>query len=94
MNGLPSDFASNAGLAAIASLLDEEGEACCKLTGKDSESSPKQKVSFKSGGGKIKSTGRTTRCSRSPYAKKNDGEASEKKSSIGEAQLFLQMWKL
>eukprot|EP00569_Conticribra_weissflogii_P010540 CAMPEP_0171378810 /NCGR_PEP_ID=MMETSP0879-20121228/24942_1 /TAXON_ID=67004 /ORGANISM="Thalassiosira weissflogii, Strain CCMP1336" /LENGTH=107 /DNA_ID=CAMNT_0011889367 /DNA_START=200 /DNA_END=520 /DNA_ORIENTATION=- len=92
MDGLPSDFASNSGLAAIAALLDEESEDYGNDIGEDSESSPKQNVSFKSGGGKIKSKGKATQCRRSPYAKKNEGKTSEKKSSMGEAQIFLQMW--
>ena len=81
MEGLPSNFTTNSGLAAIASLLDEE-------TAKPEKDIPTPK----SGGGKIRS--KSNRLSRrmSPFSvetKKKEKEVT----STAEAQLFIKMWK-
>eukprot|EP00584_Thalassiosira_punctigera_P023031 CAMPEP_0172553776 /NCGR_PEP_ID=MMETSP1067-20121228/51663_1 /TAXON_ID=265564 ORGANISM="Thalassiosira punctigera, Strain Tpunct2005C2" /NCGR_SAMPLE_ID=MMETSP1067 /ASSEMBLY_ACC=CAM_ASM_000444 /LENGTH=146 /DNA_ID=CAMNT_0013342007 /DNA_START=99 /DNA_END=539 /DNA_ORIENTATION=+ len=91
MEGLPSDFASNAGLAAIASLLDDDGEE------KKGEITKKKHlestIHLKSGGGKVKKTSKLN--NPSPYNKrKNKDEKKNRKASLGEAQLFLNMWKI
>ena len=88
MEGLPSDFSTNAGLAAIASLLDEDPvEVVTKKI--DHEAPP-----IKSGGGKLRRTPmRSRRKEGRPY-KARGNEGATKKASVGEAHLFLKMWKL
>lgn len=93
MEGLPSDFQHNSALAAIASLIGDN------VSDEDVEDKKKSSqlitVDLKSGGGKAK---RTTykRNNRSPYSKEkgtmNNGR--EKSTTLGEAQLFLNMWKI
>ena len=81
MTSLPTDFESNSGLAAIASLNNiHEGSSIEK---------PKKQIStmrmatVKSGGGKAVKERSTNR--RSPY---------KKETTVNEAQLFLQLWKV
>ena len=111
MEGLPSNFATNPGLAAIASLLNEsdnEDYDTKKRKGdkKEDDSSTNNAISkvleLKPGGGKVQRTRLKGRSSRSsPYNKDKDGNNNKKKTkqdkkgaSLGEAQLFLNMWKL
>ena len=93
MDGLPSDFAANTGLAAIASLLEEEDGDDSK--GGDipqKKESYQSKVACKQGGGKAtKKTG--ARKHHSPYSKQSP-KGEKKKATMGEAQLFLNMWKI
>jgi hypothetical protein len=92
MDGLPSEFAQNSALAAIASLIDDDvGVEDFKDEKKGSQSST---VDFKSGGGKVNKTGK--RNNHSPYSKeKGKRRNGEKKATtLGEAQLFLSMWKI
>jgi len=87
MDGLPKDFASNPALAAIANLLEEEP--------KDEEKSKKSKcqtVSLESGGGKACNRNRSL--SRSIHRKKPYDIPKKPKATLGEAQLFLKMWKM
>mmetsp|Transcript_27828 Transcript_27828/g.47306 ORF Transcript_27828/g.47306 Transcript_27828/m.47306 type:complete len:140 (-) Transcript_27828:179-598(-) len=89
MDGLPSDFAANPGLAAIAALLDEDEG------GKDSKKdSPESMIEFKSGGGKVKKKSKSK--NHSPYNKQQNkmSDKDQKKASLGEAQLFMNMWKI
>jgi hypothetical protein len=81
LNSLPTNFASNSGLAAIASLFNDEsdGENNERKEGRTSE------VHLKSGGGKATKQ-RTLNRRHSPYKKKE--------TSVSEAQLFLSMWKM
>ena len=98
MDGLPSNFAQNSSLAAIASLLNDddqkEGKECNKKTVSQSNSS----VHLQSGGGKVKKTTGNKHNNHNPYSKdKNstdNGGKDKKKASLGEAQLFMNMWKL
>ena len=92
MEGLPTDFATNPQLAAIASLLEEEQE-------EEEEVKPSRKVEpaietvpiGKPGGGKIRSSTRHQRRQKqTPY----QTPKRKPKASMGEAQLFLKMWKL
>ena len=82
MDGLPSDFANNSALSALASLLQEEEEVKVK---------PPQveRAIEKSRGGKVRfAKGRhARRKSSQPYSTKP-------KASMGEAQLYLSMWKI
>ena len=87
MNSLPSNFASNSGLAAIASLLNEEND--CSKDNNDEAPIRTSEVTVKSGGGKA-SKRRTGSSRHSPYKNKSSG----KETSVGEAQLFLSMWKM
>ncbi|KAL3822491.1 hypothetical protein ACHAXA_002509 [Cyclostephanos tholiformis] len=92
MEGLPSDFQQNIALAAIASLIGDNVS--------DEEFKDKKKGSHlitsdvKSGGGKAKKM--CKRIIHSPYSKENGAENNGKKESttLGEAQLFLNMWKI
>jgi len=86
MDGLPSDFASNPQLAAIASLMDdgdykEECEA-------DIKTMPKE------GGGKVRRQHRKHSKKSNPYIKPEKKKNKNRQTSLGEAQLFLNMWKL
>ena len=101
MDGLPSNFAQNSSLAAIASLLnvddeeeeEEEGKECNKKTVPQSNT-----IQLQSGGGKVKKTTGNKRHNHNPYSKdKNstdNGGKDKRKASLGEAQLFMNMWKL
>lgn len=90
MDSLPSNFASNPGLAAIASLLNDElddAENVKEATIRTSE------TKVKSGGGKA--TKRRIGMNRhSPYRSPNAKNNEKKETTLGEAQLFLSMWKI
>jgi hypothetical protein len=86
MEGLPSDFATNPSLAALASLLEEDDD-----TTKPVSSSKVAMIQQPSaGGGKVRA--RKSRMGRKsdPYPK----SVQQKKTSMGEAELFLKMWKI
>lgn len=86
MDSLPSNFSENPQLAAIASLLDEETEE---------EIIPCKEEEPKPGGGKIGARSTTRRRARrqrsAPYTVPKGKSGAAK---IGEAQLFLSMWKI
>mmetsp|Transcript_6187 Transcript_6187/g.12898 ORF Transcript_6187/g.12898 Transcript_6187/m.12898 type:complete len:251 (-) Transcript_6187:108-860(-) len=120
MSGLPSDFASNPGLAAIASLLgetvedeEEDGNDGCKKSRKCDKSikdtgGRAASVEPRAGGGKVGgassrrnggSRGSTRKPSSSksghqPYPTTADRKEKKQKAAVGEAQLFLNMWKI
>ena len=119
MSGLPSDFASNPGLAAIASLLGETVEEeeddndggkksrKCDKTTKDTGSRTAASVEPRAGGGKVggaasRRNGGSTGSRRKPSSSKSghqpyptaDRKERKQKAAVGEAQLFLNMWKL
>ena len=98
MDGLPSNFAQNSSLAAIASLLNDDGEEEGKECNKKTVSQSNSSVHLQSGGGKVKKTTGNKRNNHNPYSKdKNstdNGGKDKKKASLGEAQLFMNMWKL
>ncbi|KAL3777194.1 hypothetical protein ACHAWO_013075 [Cyclotella atomus] len=90
MDSLPRNFESNAGLSAIASLLNED-------SGNDNTESEKSsrtsEIKVITGGGKA--TKRRTGMGRhSPYKSPNGKSDAKKGTTIGEAQLFLSMWKM
>ena len=119
-DGLPSNFSENAGLAAIASLLNDEDcdydkEKECNTEEKQQSQSQSSSATTETsiqllksggGGGKVKKKSREKSGSNkySPYNKDNKNKANEGKkndkkkqktsTSLGEAQLFLNMWKL
>ena len=90
MDGLPDDFASNSGLAAIASLLDDEGHKEERVDFSKDDGSCRSLTHFSSGGGKLKKK-LSKQKKHSPYNKRKKGT---EKISLGEAQLFLNMWKI
>jgi hypothetical protein len=92
MEGLPTDFASNPQLAAIANLLEDnedEDDSNRKII---KQQAPHQ--AGKAGGGKIRSKSRYQRQT-SPYPKPPQSNNKPKhQATMGEAQLFLNLWKL
>ena len=92
-----TNFANNTGLAALASLLNDDVaevvEGSEKKSNNEKKSQSQTKVQLKSGGGKVKTTGK--RNNHTPYSKeKNKDDDKKKSASLGEAQLFLNMWKI
>jgi Zn finger protein HypA/HybF involved in hydrogenase expression len=99
MEGLPTDFASNPQLAAIASLLEEDDDNDDDKEGKQHESrdtnTRKQpSVVGTVGGGKARRTRRRNQSTPYPATATATATNSKKKASLGEAQLFLNMWKI
>ena len=124
MSGLPSDFASNPSLAAIASLLGDEeydsdvdvskvrkglrqgGQDNHTASGGGKGAAAAAAAKPRAGGGKVGGAGAARRNNKSgskkksgshhrpyPTSDKKKGETKQK-ASVGEAQLFLNMWKL
>lgn len=95
-DGLPSNFASNNALAAIAALLNDDDSNSGAEDGKKAKGeSMTSKVTPIKGGGKIsRRTANKSRGShrKNPYNKPE--KESKAKATIGEAQLFLKMWKI
>lgn len=91
MQGLPKDFTKNTGLAALASLLEEEEEE--EVTTDKKNKAPKMSLPAPtSRGGKVSRAKSRKQRQNAPYQvspKKNKQAAS-----LGEAQLFMKMWKL
>ena len=131
MSGLPSDFASNPSLAAIASLLGdeeydsdvdirkvrkkglraEEGESKTASGGGAAaagKATAAATANPRVGGGKIGGAGSARRNNNKSGSRKKSGAhhrpypttegkkegEGKQKASVGEAQLFLNMWKL
>jgi hypothetical protein len=104
MEGLPTDFASNPQLAAIASLLEEDDDDDNDDDHDDDEKEGKQHESRDInnqkqpsmvgtvGGGKARRTRRRNQST--PYPATATATKTKKKASLGEAQLFLNMWKI
>jgi hypothetical protein len=89
MDSLPSNFASNAGLAAIASLLNEVSDN----DNTEREKPRTSEIKVTAGGGKT--TKRRTGMGRhSPYKSPNGKSDAKKQTTVGEAQLFLSMWRM
>ena len=88
MEGLPKDFASNPQLAAIASLLNDSDHE--EEPPKKSILLQPQQVVGKRGGGKIRVRKHQPQAT-TPYQLP---KRKPKTSAIGEAHLFLSMWKL
>lgn len=96
MDGLPHDFARNPHLAAIASLLESDNESSSEAHPKEEEErTNRPKITPNGGGGKVKPPkGRKERKALiGPYSTKNQ-DKSNKGATMGEAQLFLKMWRL
>jgi hypothetical protein len=86
MDGLPSDFATNPSLAALASLLDDNADESCPKTKESQTPTPR------AGGGKVQRKPNRSKCNDGPYKRDNDRQKGD--ANIGEANLFLKMWKL
>ena len=90
MDSLPMGFDKNPALAAIASFLEEDENATT-----ESQSPKPSRAQVVSGGGKTKrKVGRHSKSARNPYTKPKKVTERLGGTSIGEAQLFLNMWKL
>jgi hypothetical protein len=89
MEGLPTDFSSNPALAALASLLDSDEE-------KERKKEERKIASkAKAGGGKVVSVKTRSYRAEAPYNARDGSEKQkDKEASVGEAQLFLGMWKI
>lgn len=105
MTDLPDNFSDHSGLAALASLLEEKKTDESEKNNFSRKASQKNtdRISFhnapksKAGGGKaIKSARKITQYE--PYSTdKKQGtkhRLSKKSTTVGEAQLFLKMWKI
>ena len=100
MDGLPSDFADNHQLAALASLMesdrddkDDDGEANEKTSNNDTTDTTLKLPPTKRGGGKLQRPKGRRQRQATPYSL-GKKEKPKPSSSMGEAQLFLKMWKL
>ena len=91
MNGLPSDFSTNPSLAALASLLDSDDDDDATLYKKKTSNQIRTVAKPKAGGGKVLTKKTRSGRAANPYPVE---KRPEKKPSLGEAQLFLQMWKI
>lgn len=120
--GLPSDFASNTKLAAIASLLNDDNSDNVNSENEDEMNlledtngmlqpnkilqsrnrdninscrSTKDAPMTVAGGGKARQNKRRQRKAGAPYDnKRHTKSSSAKTASVGEAQLFLNLWKI
>lgn len=85
MDGLPADFSTNPSLAALASLLDDDSD----------ETSPKSKEHEtpvpRAGGGKMRRRPNRSKRKDCPYKRERSAKDG---ATVGEANLFLKMWKL
>ena len=128
MSGLPSDFASNPSLAAIASLLgdeeydsdvdvskvrkglrrgDRDNKTAASDGGEGAASAATVAAKPRAGGGKVGGAGASRRNRNNSGSRKKSGahhrpyptsdkkkSETKQKATVGEAQLFLNMWKL
>jgi hypothetical protein len=86
MDGLPTDFSTNPGLAALASLLDDNTDEACPKVKESDTPAPW------AGGGKVRRKPSRSKRNDGPYRRDNDRQKGD--ATIGEASLFLKMWKL
>eukprot|EP00550_Attheya_septentrionalis_P005403 CAMPEP_0198293754 /NCGR_PEP_ID=MMETSP1449-20131203/18730_1 /TAXON_ID=420275 /ORGANISM="Attheya septentrionalis, Strain CCMP2084" /LENGTH=131 /DNA_ID=CAMNT_0043993465 /DNA_START=238 /DNA_END=630 /DNA_ORIENTATION=+ len=86
MDGLPQNFASNPALAALASLMEDDEEI--------KPSKPELEKAPPAGGGKARKSksSRQKTLLRSPYSKQVGKSSDRRAATMGEAQLFLNMW--
>lgn len=90
MDGLPTDFKNNPALAAIASLLedDDDNDDAVKKNSHQEEDDTGNECTM-SGGGKAVRKKKLSNRSK-PYS----NVKKKTKTSVGETQLFLKMWKI
>lgn len=96
MQSLPADFGSHPALAALASLIttDEDEDDQPPLPYVVISAAPSPAVAIPVGGGKASVPKSRTRRRSEPYPKPNAKPKNAKQTTIGEAQLFLSLWKL
>mmetsp|Transcript_55855 Transcript_55855/g.167402 ORF Transcript_55855/g.167402 Transcript_55855/m.167402 type:complete len:170 (-) Transcript_55855:581-1090(-) len=100
MTSLPRDFESHSGLAAIASLLEEEDDnASTKKDTAKREEELRLIAAPVFGGGKCArdKKSKILRSRYRPYVGADNGKRGRtqgRQTTMGEAQLFLQMWKI
>lgn len=109
MEGLPRDFSTNPALAALASLLDDGNTCADNNTDTATKSSSRrqkkeEKIAMKRhhqsrkfrSKSKIKNMKHASTSESMGQDNRSNGNSSSNSSSasIGEASLFLQMWKL
>lgn len=97
MTGLPKDFTANPALAALASLQDEEYDQEDKRQISTSgNATDLPSTTLVAGGGKAMPLKSRELRRTSPYGPRLKGQSrsSTKTTTIGEAQLFLNMWNL
>lgn len=95
MDRLPQDFASNPHLAAIASLLEDDPDVDPVVTDEKVVSVVQQPFPKRAGGKIARSKSNREQRRAEPYSTSGKGkkEASSK-TTTGDVQLFLKMWKL
>lgn len=99
MQSLPADFSSHPALAALASLIatdeDDDGDQP-PLSYVVIESSPSPVLALPAGGGKARVPKSRTGRRSEPYPKPNGNKPKNDTpvTTLGEAQLFLSLWKL
>jgi hypothetical protein len=102
MEGLPRDFSTNPALAALASLIDEgisssdnSSKSLCSQK-KEDKTLKKRRHSIKNliSKGKLKSSKETCASTTSTEDQVLPPSGPKSSTSIGEASLFLKMWKL
>jgi hypothetical protein len=91
MDCLPSDFSTNPKLSALASFLNDEDYR--EEGGKDVRKDRPAPVMPSAGGGKVRRRSRGITRASIPYLTPQKVKET-RQTSIGEAQLFLKMWKL
>lgn len=97
MDGLPSDFATNPQLAALACLMnddDDDGGVGKKKDDDDDEPVIKFETKNASGGGGKLTTRKLSQQRRRKESSPYTTTTTRKKATMGEAQLFLKMWSL
>jgi hypothetical protein len=93
MDGLPSDFSTNPHLAAIASLLGSDNDDDDDAKSAEAKTILPQKLSPAPGGGKRAGTQSRAQRKAQPYPSQK-AKNQKKTPGMGEAELFLKMWKL
>ncbi|GAX21824.1 hypothetical protein FisN_30Hh024 [Fistulifera solaris] len=94
MQSLPADFAAHPALAALASLIptedDMEAPPVPYVVIQREASEEEEEVTIPRGGGKVRAPKRRTHRRSAPYPKPKKPTTT----TVGEAQLFLRLWKL
>lgn len=100
MEGLPQNFSSNPHLAALSSLIDEEEDDAKQEatdenlpTKRNKNPAPSNSAKQVPGGGKVRHAKKSQKRKSKPYMKGKE-TPRKNKASMGEAQLFMKMWKL
>jgi hypothetical protein len=93
MDGLPSDFASNPALAALASLLKDDCDDCNKDGGKKKSSEmcvTRERKKLR----KVEPSERTDGSLDEESELTTDASDTKNETTVSEASLFVKMWKL